>query len=61
MVNTEGKIFKPRPADRWKMHFSWDFRVLWGVWKKCLIERYIQLSFKHAYKVSKPKSKKKGE
>ena len=34
------------------MHFSWSFRVLWGVLKKIWLERYIYVF------LSKPKNKK---
>ena len=52
MVETEGKCFKFRTADCLKMHFSWNFMVLWRfgvskIWvlKKSWLERYIELSF----------------
>ena len=41
----KGKFLKFRFADRWKMHFPWNFRVSWGVLKKSWLGRYIQLFY----------------
>ena len=40
----KGKCLESRSADYCKMHFSWNFRVLFGVLKKSWPDRYIQLS-----------------
>ena len=54
-------FLKFRFANCWKMHFSWDFRVFWGVLKKYWLERYIQLSFMLVGKYQNQRVRRKGE
>ena len=43
------------------LHFSWNLRILWGVMKRNLLERYIELSFMCIFKDLNQRVRRIGE
>ena len=60
ILDIKGKSFET-PADRWKIYFSWNFRVSWRVLKKNWPERYIQLFFMLIWKYINQRERRIGE
>ena len=65
MIDSEGKFFEIQICrfleNTFFLDFCWNFRVLWGVLKKMLLERCMQLSFMRVCKYLNQRVRKKSE